>query len=198
MEFQHINVKLFVKNPEAIDLEALVPVFHSWIQNQGPGELLLDVADYRHVPSGPGIVLIGHEGNYGLDNADGRLGVRYNRKAALEGTNHDRLVQAARAALKACQRLESEPRLAGKIHFVGREIAISLNDRLLATNTPETLAAAEPDIRAFLSTLFGEADYTLSQPQDSRRVFSVRITSSQAFSTSELLDNLSSLAAAQK
>ncbi len=198
MEFQHINVKLFVKSPEAIDLEALVPVFHSWIQNQGPGELLIDVADYRHVPSGPGVVLIGHEGNYSLDNADGRLGVRYNRKAALEGTNHDRLVQATRAALKACQRLETEPKLDGKIQFDGREIAISINDRLLAPNTPETLAAGEPDIRAFLSTLFGEADYKLSKPQDSRRVFSVGITSSQAFSTSELLDNLSSLAAAQR
>ena len=113
MEFQHVNVKLFVKNSEEVDLEALIPVFHGWIQNQASGELLLDVADYRHVRSGPGVVLIGHQGNYSLDNTGGRLGVRYNRKAPLEGTNQDRLVQATQAALAACQRLETEPRLGG-------------------------------------------------------------------------------------
>lgn len=198
MEFQHINIKLFIKNPENVNLEALVPVFHAWIQNQEPGELLLDIADYRHVPSGPGIVLIGHEGNYSLDNSDGRLGVRYNRKAALEGTNFDRLIQATQSALAACQRLESEPALGGKIQFNGREMAASINDRLLAPNSPQTLAAAEPEFRDFLSTLFGAADFTLSHARDSRCLFSVYIKASQAFSTSELLDNLNSLASAQR
>src|SRR5271157_2973589 len=115
MEIQHVNVKLFVKNAEGVDLEALIPAFHSWIQNQANDELLLDVADYRHVRSGPGVVLIGHQGNYSLDNSGGRLGVRYNRKAVLEGTNQDRLVQATQAALAACQRLENEPSLDGMI-----------------------------------------------------------------------------------
>ena len=46
-----------------------------------------------------------------MDNTDNRLGVRYNRKAALEGNNEDRLKQATRAALTACRRLEEEPRL---------------------------------------------------------------------------------------
>ena len=157
MELQHVNVKLFVKNPEEVDLEALIPVFHSWIQNQASGELLLDVADYRHVRSGPGVVLIGHQGNYSLDNTGGRLGVRYNRKAALEGTNQDRLVQATQAALAACQRLETEPRLDGKIQFNGREMEVFINDRLLAPNTPETRAAADSEFRTFFSTLFGDS-----------------------------------------
>ena len=119
MELQHVNVKLLVKNPEEVDLEPLIPVFHSWIQGQVFEELLLDVADYRHVPAGPGVVLIGHQGNYSVDNTDNRLGVRYNRKAALDGNNQDRLKQAARAALTACQRLEAEPGLGGKLRFNG-------------------------------------------------------------------------------
>src|ERR1700692_4919071 len=106
MQLQHINVKLLVKNPVEVDLEPLVPVFHSWIQAQGLEELLLDVADYRHVHAGPGVVLIGHQGNYSVDNTDDRLGVRYNRKAVLNGNNQSRLTQAAEAALVACQRLE--------------------------------------------------------------------------------------------
>ena len=63
MELQHVNVKLLLANPDAVDLAPLFPIFNSWIQNQAPSELLLDIADYRHVPDGPGVVLIGHQGN---------------------------------------------------------------------------------------------------------------------------------------
>lgn len=198
MEFQHVNVKLFVINPEDVDLEALVPVFHGWIQNQRSGKLLLDVADYRHVPSGPGVVLIGHQGNYSLDNAGGRLGLRYNRKAPVEGTNHDRLVQATQAALSACRRLEAEPSLAGAVQFNGREIEVFINDRLLAPNTLETRGALESEFRTFFSTLFGEVEYTLSYPQDPRGLFSLIVRASQAFDTTELLDKLSSLEPASR
>jgi hypothetical protein len=196
MELQHVNIKLFVKNAEESDLEALIPVFHGWIQNQARGELLLDVADYRHVRSGPGVILIGHQGNYSLDNAGGRLGVRYNCKAALKGTNQDRLVQATQAALTACQRLETEPRLNGRIQFNGREIEVFINDRLLAPNTPHTRAAADSEFRAFFSTLFGDAEYTVSYSQDPRSLFSIQVRTSQSFDTSALLSNLNSMAPA--
>jgi hypothetical protein len=194
MEIHHVNVKLFVKNTAVTDLEASIPVFHSWIQNQTGGELLLDVADYRHVRSGPGVILIGYHGNYSLDSTGDRLGVRYNRKTALEGTNHDRLLQATEAALAACRRLETDPRLGGRIQFNGREIEVIINDRLLAPNTPETRAAADSEFRAFFSTLFGDIEYAVSYPQDSRSLFSVHVTTCKAFDTSALLDNLNSMA----
>jgi hypothetical protein len=196
VEFQHVNVKLFVKKAGEPNHEALIPVFHGWIQDQAHGELLLDVADYRHVRSGPGVVLIGHQGNYSLDNSGGRLGVRYNRKAALEGTNQDRLVQAAQAALGACQRLETEPSLDGRIQFNGREIEVSINDRLLAPNTPETRTRADSEFTTFFSTLFGDVAYEVSYPQDHRSVFSVHVTTSQVIDTSALLNNLNSMAPA--
>jgi hypothetical protein len=198
MEFQHVNVKLFVKNAEEVDLEALIPVFHDWIQNQERGELLLDIADYRHVRSGPGVVLIGHVGNYSLDNAGSRLGVRYNRKLVLEGTNQDRLVQATQAVLAACCRLETDPRLNGMIQFNGREIEVFINDRLLAPNTPETRPAADLEFRAFFSTLFGDIEYALSYPHDPRSLFSVHVKTSQAFDTTELLNNLNAMAASYR
>jgi len=193
MEIQHVNAKLFVKNAAEVDLEALIPVFHSWIQNQSGEELLLDVADYRHVHSGPGVVLIGHQGNYSLDNTSGRLGVRYNRKAVLGGTNQDRLVQATQAALAACERLKTDPRLNGTIQFGGREIELCINDRLLAPNTPATRAALQPEFGAFLSTLLGGAEYDVSYPEDSRSMFSTHVKTSQAFDTTDLLANLNSL-----
>src|SRR5215471_21410176 len=81
MDIQHVNVKLLVKDPEYLEMEAVVPIFHNWIREQVWEERLLDVADYRHVFAGPGIILIGLEGDYSLDNTDSRLGVRYSRKA---------------------------------------------------------------------------------------------------------------------
>ena len=84
MQLQHVNVKLLLQNAEGARLEPLIPVFHSWIEHQNGDELLIDIADYTHVPAGPGVVLIGHEGNYSVDNTGNRLGVRYNRKAAVD------------------------------------------------------------------------------------------------------------------
>jgi hypothetical protein len=194
MEFQHVNVKLFVKNAEEVDLGALVPVFHGWIQNQARGELLLDVADYRHVRSGPGVVLIGHQGNYSLDNTGNRLGVRYNRKEVLEGSNQDRLVQATQAALAACLLLETDPRLGGMIQFNGREIEVSINDRLLAPHRPETRSATDSEFHTFYSTLFGDIEYAVSYPQDPRSLFSVQVRTSQEFNTTALLNNLNAMA----
>ena len=87
MNLQHVNVKLMLDSPADADLAPLIPIFYSWIKGQIFEELLLDVADYRHVPAGPGVVLIGHQANYSVDNIDNRLGVRYNRKAELDGGN---------------------------------------------------------------------------------------------------------------
>jgi hypothetical protein len=192
INLQHVNVKLLAKNPEQVDLEPLIPVFHNWIEGQIFEELLLDVADYRHVQAGPGVVLIGHQANYSVDNTDNRLGVRYNRKAPLEGSNQDRLRQAARAALTAFERLESEARLNGKLRFNGREIKVYVNDRLMAPNSDSTREALKPELGAFLGKLFQGSGYTLSHGSDPRALFAVEVTANRAFSVSELLANLAS------
>src|SRR6266852_9415822 len=190
IELQHVNVKLFVGNPEEVDLEPLIPIFHDWIQNQVGEGLLLDVADYRHVDAGPGVVLIGHEGDYSVDNTDNRLGVRYNRKAALNGSNEDRLKQASRAAFTAFRRLETDPRLAGKLRFNGQEIEIFINDRLLAPNSDATREAADSDFRAFSQMLFRWNEYSMTYDTDRRRLIRVSLKSARPFSVGDLLEAL--------
>ena len=190
MQLQHINVKLLVKNPQEVDLEPLVPVFHSWIQAQFLEELLLDVADYRHVHAGPGVVLIGHQANYSVDNTDERLGVRYNRKAALNGSNDDALRQAMRATLTACQRLESEPRLEGKLRFNGQESEFFVNDRLLAPNQDATREGLHSDFERFFEKLFRGSEYSLSYTSEARKLFGVSVKTSRTFTTADLLANL--------
>jgi hypothetical protein len=190
MELQHVNIKLHAGKVSEADLAHLIPVFHGWIQGQVFGDLLLDIADYRHVPVGPGVVLIGQDGDYSVDQTDNLSGVRYNRKSTLSGSNQDRFNQAARAALTACQRLESDPTLGGKFHFVGREVELFINDRLLAPNSEATRKAAEPYLDEFFKKLFKGSHFALSYAADPRRLFTVTAKSERMFTSSELLANL--------
>ena len=186
IELQHISVKLLLKEQEGIDLSALVPVFHGWIQNQVFEELLIDVADYRHVPDGPGVMVIGHEADYSVDNNDGRLGVRYARKAILNSNNQQRLAQATRCALAAAQRLEEDPTLNRKFCFNGRDLEIVINDRLLAPNTPEIRQVVEPEIRGLADRLFGEGEYQLSWQTDPRRLLGASLKAAHAITTQDI------------
>jgi hypothetical protein len=192
VDLQHVNVKLLLDHSADADLELLIPIFHSWIQAEAFDELLLDIADYRHVPAGPGVVLIGHEADYSVDNANDRLGLRYNRKAVLDGSNQDRLTQAARAALRACQRLVAEPRLQGKCHFNGHEMELFINDRLVAPNRAETRDATKQDFQIFFEKLFRGSEFTLAYESDPRRLFGVSAKAAKSFSVSDLLANLGS------
>jgi hypothetical protein len=190
MQLQHVNVKLLLQTSEGLSLEPLIPVFHSWIENQNGDELLIDVADYTHVPAGPGVVLIGHEGNYSVDNTDDHLGVRYNRKAELNGGNQNVLTQAARAALTACQRLESEPRLGGKFLFNGQDIEIFINDRLIAPNSAATRALFDPDFQLFSRKLFKGKEYSLDYDTDPRGLFKAKLKATEPASVTQLLEAL--------
>jgi hypothetical protein len=146
---QHINIKIFAKEPSAIRLADAIPVFHQWIRDGVCPEMLIDVAGYEHVHEGPGILLIAHEANYSLDLRDGRLGLLYNRKAAYDGSFQSRLAQAHQAALAACDRLEQEAPFKGKLAFDRNAIEFFVNDRLLAPNTDETWQALKPELEKY-------------------------------------------------
>lgn len=198
MEIQHVNFKFLLEGSGQLNLENLIPVFHGWIRDQAREELLVDVADYRHVFAGPGIVLIGHQGDYSVDNTDNRLGVRYNRKAPLEGTNQDRLAQAATSALTALKDLETDPRLEGRLRFKGRDFEVFVNDRLMAPNTEASRSALAPDFESFLELFLGGGEYDLSYPADPRRLFGWSVKTRRPFTTSELLANLNALASVKR
>jgi len=186
MNVQHINIKFFIENPETVKLEEYQGIFNTWIQRHVTDELLVDVAEYLHVHDGPGIVLIGHEANYSLDNTGGRLGLLYNRKAQLEGTTQDKLGQAARAALIAARLLEKE----NGLKFNGRETQLLINDRLLAPNTTETFTLLAPDLKEFFGRLYKGTDIELKHTPDPRTRFLVDLVAAQTFDVDTLLHNL--------
>ena len=186
MNVQHINIKFFIENAESVKLADFAPVFNTWIQTQRLEELLIDVADYLHVHNGPGIILIGHEADYSLDQRAGRLGLLYNRKEQLEGTAQEKLAQAVCAALTAAQILEKE----NGLKFSGSEVQVIVNDRLLVPNTSETFAVLEPEVQAFFDKLYCGEEFTLAHYADARERFTINVKTESIFDVDTLLKNL--------
>jgi len=190
MELQHINVKLYLQDTQAVKLEVLVPVFHEWIQNRVCEELLIDVADYRHVHAGPGVVLVGHEADYSVDNTDNRLGIRYNRKAALEGSNRDRFSQALRAALQAFRRLESDGKLGGTIRFDRQSFKLFVNDRMLAPNSGRPADSVQAEFGEFFASVLGDGSFEMKFESDPRNLFGVEVRTAKPLELDGMLERL--------
>ena len=191
MELQHINVKLYLQEPQAVKLEALVPVFHGWIQNRVCEELLIDVADYRHVYAGPGVVVIGHQADYSVDNTDNRLGIRYNRKAALEGSNRDRFSQALRAALQACQRLETDEKLNGALRFDRQNMRLFVNDRMLTPSGGRAAGSVQAELRDFFADVCADPDVEMKFDTNPRSLLGVDVTTARPVDLDRMLERLS-------
>lgn len=174
-DLQHVNVKFFVKNADAINLEDAINVFHSWIREQKLDDLLIDVADYRHVPSGPGVILVGHNAHYAFDNAESRLGVLYNRKTADESKGAEQFQKAIEAAQGVCRMIAKEEAFAGKFEIAAEGLQFIINDRLIGANDQETFERLLPDMTAALVRVFGEQDYEFERCGDARKRLTVTV-----------------------
>ncbi len=184
MEATKFQVKVYAKSGD-IELEKLIPVFHEWIRAKKiPDELLIDVADYAHVPQGPGVVLIGHQSDYYLDVAEDRPGLLYSRKRGFDGDFQAGIDDAFRRALLACQMLEAESDL--DFEFETSEVLFRVQDRLNAPNEEETYDAYEPALRKATSAFFGDS-VSLERVGGPREAFSVRISTGAGGSVDEAL-----------
>jgi hypothetical protein len=170
-----ISIKFYAINADNLKLDALIPVFHRWIQTHAVKGRLLDVADYKHVVDGPGIILIGHEGDYAFDLSEGRPGLLYTRKRDLPETLPDILSEIFRLALAAARTLESEESLGG-LKFDYSEAKITFLDRLNVPNTAESFATIRDDLQDFLSNFYSTGEIALKTAHDDpREAFAVRV-----------------------
>lgn len=156
MKATRVDVKLFAAQGAHAPGEKLLKVFHGFIQQRKiDNELILDVTSYEHVKDGPGIMLIGHEGQYGLDESKGRLGLLYSQRRAVVPDFEAALRFTLRQALACAVLLEREELLGGALKFPCDELMIRINDRLNAPAAPETWQAVEPIARKVLGELLG-------------------------------------------
>jgi hypothetical protein len=175
---RRIAVKLFASpDPAApVDLAACLALFHRFIQQQSVEGLLIDVADYAHVPEGPGVVLIGHEVDYGIDLAGGRAGLlttrkRYPQDLALAEVLRD----ALRKALVAARAIERDGSTG--LRFATGALEIQLVDRLAAPNRAEAYEAARQEVAPVLGALYGAARIEIrrAHAQDARQTLALAV-----------------------
>jgi len=165
LEAQRFGIKIFAAESFEPGPRAVVPIFHEWIQEHRlDDELLIDVADYAHVHHGPGVLLLSHEGQYSLDQANGRLGLRYTRRRKGKGGVDARLSAVFRAAFRACHLLQETPALAGKLRFRFDELEFQVHDRLAAPRSSEAFEAAKKELSRFLTGLYQGAKEIELQP----------------------------------
>lgn len=190
-----VSVKLFVEDPSGVRLEELIPVFHRWITERSiHDELLIDVANYAHVPKGPGIVLVCDHAHYYFDERGGRPGLRYRGRRVAAAAGEERVTRAFRCALEAAALLEAERALEGRYRFRTDEVEVSILDRLRAPSDESTLAAVRPVVEEHVKSLYGVADVSVEMVSGPREPFALQVVTGTSPSIEELLDRVTALA----
>ena len=175
MDLQKLRIKIFCEQPSSIPLTDFINIFHGWIQATD-GDYH-DVADYSHMQAGPGIVLVANDANLSIDETDNRRGLVVSQKGRLGGSNQEKLRHVLRAALASCRKLQEEPTLNGRLRFAMNEVAISVNDRAVATNSIEAFTKLKAEIAPVVPEFFGNAELQFERNDDPRQRWNVRLRS---------------------
>ncbi len=149
-----LDLKVLARAGSTAEAEEFIPVFHRWITERVLPELLIDVADYSHVPDGPGVLLIGHDAQYSYDQSRSEPGLLYSRRRETSrdlesvGSLDERMRSLLASAFRACDLIEAEPQLEGRVAFDRHRLELRVNDRLV----PQ-----DEDTSAELESAFGRA-----------------------------------------
>jgi hypothetical protein len=185
---KRVSIKLYIENPQDVQIEAIVPVFHSWIQQHTVEGMLIDVADYKHVFNGPSIILIAHEGDYTYTLSEGRPGISYTLKVSDAETLPDALGLALRRAVDAAEKLQSASGLNGiRLNF--REIQSAIGDRLHYPNQADVVAAVQEKLQS-LATVLSDDVSVQAIAEDNRNLITF-VMSSTTDINSESVSRLS-------
>jgi hypothetical protein len=169
MNPQRIAIKFFVSPDPTIhvDLEPFTPLFHDFIQKASVPGLLIDVADYAHVPNGPGIILIGNEVDYGLDSVGGHAGLLVVRKRYGSPSLADILRDTLAMGLHCVKAIEDDGRTG--LSFSVDVVEVQIFDRLEAPNDPDAYAAASAESATVFEALYGEHTIERAGDDDVRK-----------------------------
>ena len=175
MDSQRFAAKLDVLPPSEIPSGDLVLFFHRVIQERLLEEITVDVADYSHVPDGPGVMLVCHDAHYSMDRAGGRLGLKCATKRGATGGTSDRIRRVLRKVLGLAARMEEHEVLRGRVKFDTRSALVSVEDRLVAPSTQATFDAFAPVLAEVAAQVWG-APPVLARVGSAKEPFAVRLS----------------------
>jgi hypothetical protein len=176
MNPQRLAIKLFATQPLAREqLHPFIAVFHRFIQEAAVPGLLIDVADYAHVPDGPGVILIGHEVDYGIDLAGGRTGLLTTRKRPGDANLAELFRDTLGKALAVARAIEADGTVS--VRFAPDAVEIALPDRLAAPNNASAFDWACKELEPIAKSVFGvSARFENAGGSDPRRQLTLRLS----------------------
>jgi len=163
VDLERFAIKFFMRPEVDVDDAKFIDIFHDWIRHEKLNHVMLDVADYRHVPHGPGIMLVTHEVNYALDRENGAFGLYAQRKRGDETTTEEKLLGLVKSTAEFGALLESDSRLDGKLKLEGGKFHYIANDRLNAPNTEEAFNALKPELEAIANQIYPGKSVSVTQ-----------------------------------
>jgi hypothetical protein len=183
----------FIASPDSagsLDLHPFIGIFHRFIQQGAVPGLLVDVADYAHVPDGPGVMLIGHDVDYGIDRSGGRAGLLTTRKRCADLPLAEVLRDTLQRALQAMAAIEADD--ATDLRFGTAAVTLQFIDRLATPNTDEAFESVRGEIAGIADRLYGpgRARIEREHADDPRRVLTVRVEADAAADASALIGRL--------
>lgn len=126
-----LQVKVLAKGFDRALAPKVIVAFHRWITERALGEVLIDVADYRHVYQGPGITLVGLESTYHLDESDGQPGLVCFRRRNF-ASQRGALIDALERTFTACALLERDLSMEGRLFDAGT-LEVNIADRTVGS-----------------------------------------------------------------
>jgi len=189
MSLERFCIKFFTRTGIDIEDAVFIDIFHKWIRLKKLDGVLLDVADYRHVPEGPSVMLISHEINYALDYAEGRFGLFAQRKIGGGAAHRAGLLELIRSTVALGALLEADPRLDGRLKLEAGRFYYMSNDRLLAPNTAEAFNRLKPDLQAAAGLVYPDQAVTVARvANDVRDRLTIAVDSGQPLDISALVE----------
>lgn len=163
------------------DLAAAIPAFHRFIQRGQVEGQLLDVADYRHVPDGPGVMLIAHDVDYGL--TDRELVVV--RKRSGDDLVTTQVRDLLRMGLGAIDAIADDVGL--DVTVDPARFTVAVHDRRLGPRD-EVAARMRDELAPVVAELYGDdARVTVVESADARRPATVQVEADPAAATRVLV-----------
>lgn len=182
--------RIAIKIPASgsLDPHKFVELFHEFIQEGSVEGLLIDVADYAHVPNGPAVLLVGHDVDYAIDETSGELGLLTVRKRAGDEPVDKLFADTLRKALVAVAEIEKDGRTG--LSFAPGKLALQVFDRAAAENAEGDFAALEKGIASAVDQTLGTAQISRRDDDDARKALALGIETSGTVDVEAAIEKL--------
>ncbi|MDA1190296.1 MAG: hypothetical protein O3A46_01285 [Candidatus Poribacteria bacterium] len=185
-DLKRIDIKLYIANPDAVVWEDYLRIFTEW-RDENRAEWL-DIADYFHVPAGPGALLVGKTCHISVDNRHNRPGILYSLRGTVSGSTQERIAESLRKTLEYTNKLQQHDNCPLTVNT--DEIDFIVNDRMNFPNDAASYNAIKSDLAAAIEDVFGKGA-TFTQNSSPTERLTVHIKRSDNRSPAQVLEDAS-------